>query len=135
MLQLVYVSTARAGLGAGDFEGLMSQARARNRGDGITSLLIYDGQRFLQVLEGPEQHVERCFARLALDPRHSALDIVALRSILIPAFGTWDLQFHRIDQGYNASALGLIEALVKRMPDPAIGDFVLDFCKLGRRAA
>jgi len=135
MLQLIYISTARPGLGSGDFETLLARSRTRNRDDGITSVVIYDGSRFLQTLEGPEGHVERCFARIALDPRHSGVDIKFLRTVLAKSFGDWDMQFHRIDDGHNVSALMMIDAMAGRLGDSEMRNAIRGFCGIRRRAA
>jgi len=135
MLQLVYVSKARPGLTSGDFEALLSEARERNRSEGLTGLLIYDGRRFLHAMEGPETHVERRFGRIALDSRHSAVEVVFLRTVIARAFGQWDLQLHRIDDGSNTSAFGFLDKLSEGLPDPAMADYMREFCGMRRLAA
>ena len=135
MLQIVYISTASPGLGSGEFESLLESARLRNRAEELTSLLIYDGQRFMQAIEGPEARVERCLSRIAGDSRHVGVDIMFARTVLVRGFGTWDLQFHRIDDGMNLSGLAVIDAIARQLADNAMRDFVRKFCGMKRLAA
>lgn len=54
---------------------IVSHARARNEADGITGLLIFDGMRFCQHLEGEPDSVGALISRLSKDPRHSEMTI------------------------------------------------------------
>ncbi|MBB3177161.1 BLUF domain-containing protein [Variovorax sp. Sphag1AA] len=55
---------------------IVTLARARNLRDGITGLLVFDGMRFCQHLEGPPAAVQALLARLEADPRHVALRVL-----------------------------------------------------------
>lgn len=44
-----------------------------NRGHGVTGFLLCDGVSFAQVIEGEDAAIGACFARIAADPRHTAL--------------------------------------------------------------
>jgi hypothetical protein len=55
---------------------IVTQARARNAQEGITGLLVFDGLRFCQHLEGPPEPVISLMRRLAADRRHSDVRIL-----------------------------------------------------------
>ena len=55
---------------------IVSRARARNADDGITGLLVFDGQRFCQHFEGPREKVRSLMARLEADRRHTELCVL-----------------------------------------------------------
>lgn len=55
---------------------IVTQARARNAVDGISGLLVFDGQWFCQHFEGPREAAHGLMARLQSDPRHVALVVV-----------------------------------------------------------
>jgi hypothetical protein len=57
VFQLTYISTAKAGIGDADIEAILGVSRVNNARDGITGLLVHDGVRFLQALEGDHQRV------------------------------------------------------------------------------
>ena len=55
---------------------IVGQARVRNAERGITGLLIFDGSRFCQHLEGPSQAVDALMKRIACDERHSEVRVL-----------------------------------------------------------
>ncbi|MDM0011267.1 BLUF domain-containing protein [Variovorax sp. J22P168] len=55
---------------------IVAQARARNAANAITGLLVFDGMRFCQHLEGPRDAVQALLSRLQADPRHAALEVL-----------------------------------------------------------
>ena len=68
---LTYISTARPEA-TSQLADILAVARRRNLLNGITGLLIADGKRFLQALEGEGGIVEETFVRIKNDPRHFA---------------------------------------------------------------
>ncbi|WP_340264256.1 BLUF domain-containing protein [Sphingobium mellinum] len=59
----------------------------------MTGLLLFNGKRFLQVLEGPREAVERVYDRVCADGRHCA--VVKLRETAIAEreFGNWAMAY------------------------------------------
>jgi Sensors of blue-light using FAD len=55
---------------------IAGRARARNARDGITGLLVFDGIRFCQHVEGPRDAVRALLQRLEADPRHTAMKLL-----------------------------------------------------------
>ncbi|MFD1034435.1 BLUF domain-containing protein [Sphingomonas hankookensis] len=88
MLQLIYVSTARAGATI-DLGQILACSERNNRRDGITGLLHHRGRRFLQALEGEAAMVEATYARIAADPRHFAMVVLSRREVAAREFGDW----------------------------------------------
>lgn len=89
MLQLIYISSVRAGGDDIDLPLLLARARARNSREQITGLLYFDGKRFLQALEGPVNAVEALFDDIKNDPRHCAVVVLARAMVNERRFGTW----------------------------------------------
>lgn len=87
MRQIIYVSTLRQGV-VPDTAGIGAASRRRNAEHRLTSMLFFDGHRFLQALEGEAGAVEATFARIAADPRHHALIRLSNRRIDRREFGT-----------------------------------------------
>lgn len=46
-------------------------SRVFNQAHDITGVLIFDGQRFVQYIEGPQEHVIALANKIALDARHT----------------------------------------------------------------
>lgn len=91
MFRLLYISTARAVIDAAALQTIMKSARIANRAKGLTGLLIFDGHRFLQYLEGEEEIVRGLYAKIKTDARHFA--VVTLRESHgeYRQFAAWDM--------------------------------------------
>lgn len=77
MYRLLYISTVRSEIDAVALEAIVNSARIANRAKGLTGLLVFDGRRFLQYLEGDETAVHALYTKIKADPRHYA--VVTLR--------------------------------------------------------
>lgn len=72
--ELVYVSLAEHAMAEGELQAMLASFQAYNREHGITGLLIYRDQEFMQLIEGEAGEVRRLFARIERDPRHRQVD-------------------------------------------------------------
>lgn len=77
MFRLLYISTTRASMDEAELNGILQSSRIANRAKGLSGMLLFDGQRFLQYLEGDEAVVRGLYAKIKSDPRHYA--VVTLR--------------------------------------------------------
>ena len=68
--QLAFASDAAAGLRAADTSALIVALRDRHARDGITGVLLYSGDSFLQLVEGSESATAECWRALLADGRH-----------------------------------------------------------------
>lgn len=131
MFQLMYISSVRAGADAAVAPILMASRRNNDR-DGITGFLYADGRRFLQVLEGEKEAVERTFARISTDPRHCAIVVLSRRAIEAREFGDWAMA-HRTPGEDSDALIAQIAQRLERASPSVRGTFE-GFAKL-RRAA
>jgi hypothetical protein len=97
LLQLAYISTRHPGMDDGEVERILSVSRLNNRRDGITGFLLFNGQRFLQMLEGPAPAVEQCYARIVRDSRHRALVQLGSKTAAARVFARWAMACQRTD--------------------------------------
>ena len=91
LFRLLYISTVRSGQSPEMIDDILNIAQKRNRGDGLTGLLIYDGRRFMQYLEGQEAKVRGLYARIKRDPRHFALVVLRESTGEKRQFADWDM--------------------------------------------
>jgi hypothetical protein len=120
---LTYVSHAALDLTAEQLEEIHRTARDLNAIDGITGLLVFNGTRFLQVIEGSEAAVDDLVARLRRDARHSGVEIRDERTIAERSFPDWSMELVQVEGTY----LSARSAIDKRIPagaDPHIRDCV-----------
>jgi hypothetical protein len=111
MFYLVYSSRAAHAFCPSELEKLLGVSRNNNRRDGLTGLLLHlydDSQNsafFVQILEGGQRAVERTYARIRADTRHS--EVMALDSgpLEKPHFEGWHMRLAELPQsGLQAAA-------------------------------
>lgn len=73
---IAYASQAVKGLGRLSVDGLVETAAAFNKLAGVTGILLFDGWRFLQYIEGPEDGMATVYSRILNATSHS--DIIEL---------------------------------------------------------
>ena len=74
--EIFYCSVLAQDLPANAVGAIVSRARAHNAAQNITGLLVFDGMRFCQHLEGPREAVETLMQRIEQDPRHVEVRVV-----------------------------------------------------------
>jgi len=100
---LTYTSRARLDLTDDDLNAIHQTARHLNALDGVTGLLLFDGSRFLQIIEGAEPAIDNLVERLRRDPRHSAFEIRDERFVERRSFADWSMELLRVSAGYKAA--------------------------------
>ncbi|HEX8064145.1 MAG TPA: BLUF domain-containing protein [Allosphingosinicella sp.] len=100
---MTYTSRARLDLGDEDLAAIHQTARHLNALDGITGLLLFDGSRFLQIIEGSEPAIDNLVERLRMDRRHSAFEIRDERFVDRRSFSGWSMELLRVGAGFNAA--------------------------------
>lgn len=96
MLRLVYVSTCAAGLQLDDVYDIMRKAHPSNVKDGISGMLCWSGEFFLQCIEGERNAVSRVFSKICGDSRHSNVEILIAAPTRTRWFSEWGMGFSRL---------------------------------------
>jgi hypothetical protein len=125
--RVLYTSRAR-----GNWDSLMMQvdilatSQRNNARDDLTgALLIHDG-RFLQVLEGAAQDLDRLMTRLASDPRHDEVVVIERKSIPARGFSGWAMASVRVTPALEETlratvgGAGAPQQTVERMQDAVL---------------
>lgn len=134
--QLTYISTARPTLILADVEQILQTSRRNNERALVTGLLIFDGKRFLQALEGPLEAVEATFSRIALDQRHRALVRLSSRHSEVREFGNWSMGSHLAGRVVGRGDLvDHVDAMTDKLSDPNMRETIRGFARLRMAAA
>lgn len=115
---LTYVSTASTPMPQVDFTQLGLEAGRLNALDGITGLLVFNGDRFCQTVEGAPEAIDNLMSRLRGDPRHEDIEIVEDVSIDARRFRSWDMHLFLVPNDRSA-ALQLASARLDSEVDVA----------------
>ncbi|HYG48971.1 MAG TPA: BLUF domain-containing protein [Allosphingosinicella sp.] len=100
---LTYTSRARLDLTDEDLGAIHQTARHLNALDGVTGLLLFDGSRFLQIIEGSEDAIDNLVERLRMDRRHSAFEVRDERYVERRSFPDWSMELVRVSTGYKSA--------------------------------
>lgn len=127
MFRLSYVSTVRGAVDDAVLDDILATSRANNFARSVTGLLIYDGKRFLQYLEGEEADVTATYERIGSDPRHFAVVELSRGESDMRQFPDWDMAWRRVD---GDAALAQSVADMVETCDPALAAELLGFASV-----
>jgi hypothetical protein len=99
MIQLIYTSRAAVGFSGERVEELLDQARRANQALGITGILLYDGDLFVQLLEGEAADVDALFDRIKRDQRHAGIQPLIREDIPERQFSNWSMAYAFYEEG------------------------------------
>ena len=101
IFQLVYRSTASQEFWPNDLFALVEKARTKNAARGITGMLLFHKNQFLQLLEGSEAAVRACFEVLRRDARHRDIKVLLTDEVQERCFPEWTMGFERISDAWS----------------------------------
>lgn len=107
MKQLLYTSVSTGELGEPELAEMLKSYRVKNADRGITGLLLHDGRRFVQVLEGEPARVDSLYEKICKDPRHHLVSLLFERSIDTRSFEQWGMGYRSIQAGTELTGVGL----------------------------
>lgn len=90
---IIYISRAKQNFTSGDLADLRDLADARNRSEDITGLLLSDGTRFIQALEGDAAAVQAVMDRIAKDSRHDNISYFRPITTNCRQFKSWATEY------------------------------------------
>ena len=108
LYEVLYVSTLAPDQPLSVVAEIAARARLVNVQLDITGLLVFDGQRFCQQLEGPQKAVLKLIERIRNDPRHINVEIVHNGPLAGRRFQQFSLAFSTVE---DEDALARMEQL------------------------
>jgi hypothetical protein len=96
LYSLAYISVATGAPDDAALVRLLEVARERNLRLGVTGMLVYCDQVFLQVLEGPRGAVEALFEAIRRDPRHTRVMVIHEGPVQERSFAGWSMGYRRL---------------------------------------
>lgn len=106
--EVIYISTLAKAAPISVVGEVAGKSRSRNRDRDITGLLVFDGMRFCQQLEGTQKEVLKLTERIRNDPRHTGVEVLHHGLLAERRFRQFSLAFTSVD---DTEALGRLERL------------------------
>lgn len=106
--EVLYVSTIAPDAPISIVADIATKARITNAAKDITGLLVFDGARFCQQLEGKAKDVVRMMEHIQQDPRHIEVELLHQGPLTERRFRRFSLGFVSLD---DVDPLEEIEAL------------------------
>lgn len=104
LVRLLYASRAAKPLNAKTVAAILAECQRNNPRRGITGVLCYSDEIFLQVLEGGRDVVCDTFNSIVRDARHETVRLLSFEEISERRFGGWSMGQVNIEK-INSSLL------------------------------
>jgi hypothetical protein len=104
LVRLLYASRADGDHRGAAVDSIMAQSRQHNPERGITGILCYGGDIFMQVLEGGRDEVNALYGHIARDARHRDVVLLKYEEISERRFAGWTMGHVNLDK-VNPSVL------------------------------
>jgi hypothetical protein len=118
LVELTYVSQPAEEMSFLGLMRLLYHSYLRNQALGITGVLIFEHQKFGQVIEGPASSIDRLWDKIQKDDRHKHVKLISRRSIERRSLLKWTMIFQGNEE--IANRLPEVKAAVEQ------GDFPSD---------
>lgn len=95
LTSLVYVSRNKIVANEADaaIEKIIAQSLRRNVGLEVSGALVFTGDHFAQVIEGPLESLELLMTKIRRDDRHAQIDVIRRSPIDERSFSSWSMAY------------------------------------------
>ena len=115
LVRLMYASRATETVRPEVLNAILRKSTQNNPAVGVTGVLCFSGNIYLQVLEGGRSHVSALYNRIAADPRHNDVVLLSYEDIAERGFAGWSMG--QVNMGRLNPAL-LLKYSEKAVLDP-----------------
>jgi len=98
LVRCLYASRAAQPMTSEVLDDILAQSAAKNPPHGITGMLCYTNDVFVQVLEGGRDAVCELFNAIVRDDRHQDVRILVFEEIAERRFGNWTMGQVNLEQ-------------------------------------
>ena len=136
LIHIVYVSFARNQLSELELDQLLAEIRPKNLVHGITGLLLYNDEIFIQVIEGESDTIQALYDRLQKDHRHTNIVKVLEERIDQRFFPNWSMGYQKLSKEDSKDLPGFTDVMSSKdireslkQSSQAIVDLIVKFIK------
>jgi hypothetical protein len=91
LVRLLYASRAASPITTDLVDSILSESRGRNPDLGVTGILCYSADHFMQVLEGGRREVSSLYNSIVRDRRHLDVQLLLFEEIAERRFSSWTM--------------------------------------------
>ncbi|MCP9758254.1 BLUF domain-containing protein [Aquitalea sp. S1-19] len=91
LVRLLYASRAVQPHTQDLLDSILAQSHAHNPANGLTGILCFSGDIFMQVLEGGRAEVSALYSRISADTRHHGVELLHFEEISERRFANWTM--------------------------------------------
>ena len=102
LIELTYVSEPAQAMSFLGLMRLLYHSYSNNQALGITGVLIYENDRFGQVIQGKADQIDALWNRIQKDQRHKNARLIDRKPISERTFSKWTMVFQGRDEIVNA---------------------------------
>jgi hypothetical protein len=106
---LLYVSESSQFWDRKSLKNLIEQSIEHNRKKGITGMLVYVQNRFIQILEGEKENVIALYEKIKQDQRHNNIHLILTGYLQNRNFDDWQMGFKSLEDNELESLTGYKE--------------------------
>lgn len=92
LCRLIYASDVATPFDFGDLQAILAKAQRNNPALDITGLLVMVSQRFIQVIEGPNENVNLLYRKISRDSRHCDCSLIEFGPASTRLFDAWSMR-------------------------------------------
>lgn len=118
---LIYRSVAKRTLSDAGLNELLLNARAHNKIEQITGILLHAEGEFMQVLEGEAAAVKALYAHIEADRRHTRVRLLTDGTSLFRIFPRWSMGFLHVYKEDFYRLVGYVDPATQRGARASIG--------------
>jgi hypothetical protein len=97
MKRMIYCSQATVDFSPEELISLLELARVKNQASGLSGMLLYSSQSFLQMLEGDPAALQETYERIVADDRHVNLRLLMNADVSVRLFPDWTMGFEHVE--------------------------------------
>ena len=118
--RIKYISSFSESLTDQELHELAETAAKSNAANDITGILMASEGIFFQIIEGPEENIDKLFAKILKDQRHEKIITLGIQSgDFARLFPTWTMKAFNLDSG-KFTRLQSVKAIIDAVHAQAV---------------
>lgn len=98
MFELIYRSIAFDTINPDDILKILKTSKEFNIKNNVTGCLLFHKNEFVQILEGEKDVIEKLYAKIEKDKRHSNISLITKNEKKERTFPNWVMAYHELTE-------------------------------------